>query len=101
MDEWRLRPQWRCELRRLRADRPGVQLAERNAASQRACAQEPAMKNLILGVVMVAVVLAANAIVHAAEPVPYKWANVAIFGGGFVSGIVTHPTERGLIYCRT
>jgi photosystem II stability/assembly factor-like uncharacterized protein len=32
---------------------------------------------------------------------PYTWANVPILGGGFVSGIITHPTERGLIYART
>src|SRR6476620_5430709 len=30
----------------------------------------------------------------------YTWSNVAIGGGGFVSGIVTHKTS-GDIYCRT
>src|SRR5262245_57700459 len=31
----------------------------------------------------------------------YVWRNVPILGGGFVSGIVTHPAERDLIYART
>src|SRR3954469_3417869 len=36
-----------------------------------------------------------------AQPVPYTWKPVAIVGGGFVTGIITHPTEKGLIYIRT
>ena len=31
----------------------------------------------------------------------YNWKNVAIKGGGFVSGIITHPNAPGVIYCRT
>jgi hypothetical protein len=31
----------------------------------------------------------------------YVWKNVAIKGGGFVSGIITHPNAPGVIYCRT
>ena len=31
----------------------------------------------------------------------YRWTNVAIHGGGFVVGIIPHPTVRGLIYART
>lgn len=33
--------------------------------------------------------------------VPYTWINVQIVGGGFVDGIIFHPTEKGLRYART
>jgi hypothetical protein len=36
-----------------------------------------------------------------AAPGPYLWKNVAIKGGGFVSGIVTSPALSGLIFART
>ncbi|MBN1416094.1 MAG: exo-alpha-sialidase [Bacteroidales bacterium] len=32
---------------------------------------------------------------------PYEWKNVQIVGGGFVDGIIFHPTARGVCYCRT
>ena len=31
----------------------------------------------------------------------YVWKNAAIYGGGFVSGIVVHPRKRDVIYART
>ncbi|WP_207429159.1 hypothetical protein [Pedobacter sp. SYSU D00535] len=35
------------------------------------------------------------------KQVSYQWKSVNITGGGFVSGIVFHPKEDGLRYCRT
>ena len=32
---------------------------------------------------------------------PYVWKNVVIGGGGFVSGLITHPNAPGVVYCRT
>jgi hypothetical protein len=33
--------------------------------------------------------------------IPYTWKSVQFVGGGFVDGIVFHPTSKGLCYCRT
>jgi photosystem II stability/assembly factor-like uncharacterized protein len=33
--------------------------------------------------------------------VPYNWKNVAVLGGGFVSGIVYSPVEKDLVFART
>ena len=39
--------------------------------------------------------------ISAAADVAYRWNNVAIGGGGFVTGLVFHPAEKGLAYART
>jgi hypothetical protein len=33
--------------------------------------------------------------------ITYDWKSVQILGGGFVTGVVFHPTERDLVYART
>ncbi|KAA3439456.1 T9SS type A sorting domain-containing protein [Rufibacter hautae] len=39
--------------------------------------------------------------VRAQAPEVYRWKSVQINGGGFVTGLVYHPTERNLLYART
>jgi photosystem II stability/assembly factor-like uncharacterized protein len=36
-----------------------------------------------------------------AQNVAYDWKNVTILGGGFVSGVIFSPVEKGLVYART
>lgn len=55
---------------------------------------------LLLGSLLLGVSLAPAASTPL-PPVPYTWRNVQIGGGGFVTGLVFHPTERGLYYART
>lgn len=37
----------------------------------------------------------------AQENAKYSWKNAQIHGGGFISGVIFHPTESDLVYCRT
>src|SRR5690349_14095617 len=37
----------------------------------------------------------------AAGPGAYRWANVALGGGGFHTGLLLHPLQRDLAYSRT
>lgn len=41
--------------------------------------------------------------VHASQPtaIPYRFTNVRIGGGGYVSGLLFHPSVRGVYYART
>ena len=35
------------------------------------------------------------------KSIPYEWKSVPIVGGGFVDGIVFHPSQPDICYCRT
>lgn len=54
---------------------------------------------LLAGVILVSAPLALSATRAPAEP--YAWRNVALRGGGYVTGIQFHPREPGLLYTRT
>jgi photosystem II stability/assembly factor-like uncharacterized protein len=48
-----------------------------------------------------ALALAAPALAAPPAVQSYVWRSAEILGGGFVSGVVYHPTEKGLVYART
>lgn len=59
--------------------------------------------NLVRAVALVATLalLAGPGASRAAQSRPYQWAPAPFGGGGFVSGLVFHPREKGLLYLRT
>ncbi len=57
-----------------------------------------------LGLALAACVVAGGGVSKAeaaTQPVAYAWKSVQIQGGGFVSGLLFHPTSPGLLYART
>jgi photosystem II stability/assembly factor-like uncharacterized protein len=56
---------------------------------------------ILLAISITADITGVRAQESAPKTVPYVWKNVQYVGGGFVDGIVFHPTEKGLFYCRT
>src|ERR1035441_592359 len=66
------------------------------------------VKRLITAVVLAVLALATLHFAIAQSPagpkpasVPYTWKSVQMVGGGFVDGIVFHPSVKGLRYART
>ncbi len=58
----------------------------------------PSFCPLVVRLVALVALLGLGPLAHAAG---YTWQSANIGGGGFVSGIVYHPTERNLVYART
>ena len=62
------------------------------------------MKRFLLLVFLCSIGLCHNIWSQSIQPVPsvpYEWKSVPIVGGGFVDGIVFHPTQPDVRYCRT
>jgi hypothetical protein len=57
-------------------------------------------KYLLLTCLIVMLALTTN-VQEAVKSAPYIWKNVRINGGGFVKGIIFHPTAKGVRYWRT
>jgi photosystem II stability/assembly factor-like uncharacterized protein len=55
----------------------------------------------MLAVAVLAAVASQAAPVKQPPAVPYAWKSVQMVGGGFVDGIVFHPTAKGVRYART
>lgn len=56
---------------------------------------------LVLATAAGALAMAAPVLAGSPTVQPYAWNTVEVLGGGFVSGVVYHPTEKGLVYIRT
>jgi len=56
-------------------------------------------RHLALGALLLAEMLGASA--ATGDQTAYRWRNVVIGGGGFIPGLVFHPSEKGLLYART
>ncbi|OIR09288.1 xyloglucanase precursor [mine drainage metagenome] len=59
------------------------------------------MKRLLAFLLFAVSAACAAARADSIASVPYAWRNVRIGGGGFVTGIVFHPKQPGLVYVRT
>ena len=51
--------------------------------------------------VILAFLVICTLLLQAQNPEKYKWNSIKFGGGGFVTGIITCPTEKNLIYART
>ncbi len=58
------------------------------------------MKHLRIGSLLV-LLCALQASAQAPRQTPYSWKSVQIVGGGFVDGVIFHPTAPGVRYART
>lgn len=56
---------------------------------------------LIFAVIAASFTFGADSKVNAVASVPYQFKNVAVGGGGFISGIVFNESQQNLIYART
>lgn len=53
------------------------------------------------GIIAFAIALLTGSLTLAANSAGYDWQSVVVGGGGFVDGIIFHPTIKGIMYART
>jgi len=60
------------------------------------------LKGLLMNRILLFILLVHwGVLVNAQSSVAYNWKNVAIGGGGFVSGIIAAPNDPNVFYART
>jgi hypothetical protein len=71
------------------------------ATAQLGCLRPPIAPPATAGAAAAPVPSAAPSGGGPTRSVPYKWRNAVVLGGGFVTGIIFSPVEKGVVYART
>jgi len=57
--------------------------------------------NILIAILFLLLAVNQNVFGQKVTTQPYTWKSVQMVGGGFVPGIIFHPTAKGVCYCRT
>ncbi len=59
------------------------------------------LKGIFFIIILLFPAFAGQHVIKAQTAEPYRWKNVQILGGGFVTGVIYNETEKDLLYART